>query len=90
MCALAKYWLSALTEFTNRGVGDVCIVVCDGLKDLPEAVNAVRSQPPPPSADTATSQPHPTRPHRRPSASPAHRDCYPLITDTVWLNPLAT
>jgi putative transposase len=30
-----------LTEIKNRGVADVCIVVCDGLKGLPEAVNAV-------------------------------------------------
>jgi len=27
-----------LTEVTNRGVDDVCIVVCDGLKGLPDAV----------------------------------------------------
>jgi transposase-like protein len=25
----------------NRGTGDVCIVVCDGLKGLPEAITAV-------------------------------------------------
>jgi putative transposase len=34
----AKYWLPVLTEIKNRGVGDVCIVVCDGLKGLPEAI----------------------------------------------------
>ena len=28
----AKYWLQILTEIKNRGVEDVCIVVCDGLK----------------------------------------------------------
>jgi hypothetical protein len=28
----AKYWLQVLTEIKNRGVDDVCIVVCDGLK----------------------------------------------------------
>ena len=28
----AKYWLAVLTEIKNRGVADVCIVVCDGLK----------------------------------------------------------
>jgi transposase-like protein len=27
----AKYWLQVLTEIKNRGVEDVCIVVCDGL-----------------------------------------------------------
>jgi len=27
-----------LTELKNRGVEDVCIVVCDGLKCLPQAI----------------------------------------------------
>jgi putative transposase len=36
----AKYWLSVLTEIKNRGTADVCIVVCDGLKGLPEAIEA--------------------------------------------------
>jgi len=27
-----------LTEIKNRGVQDVCIVVCDGLKGLPESI----------------------------------------------------
>ncbi len=34
----AKYWLQVLTEIKNRGTEDVCIVVCDGLKGLPEAI----------------------------------------------------
>jgi transposase-like protein len=34
----ARYWLRVLTEIKNRGVGDVCIVVCDGLKGLPDAI----------------------------------------------------
>jgi len=34
----AKFWLQVLTEIKNRGVADVCIVVCDGLKGLPEAI----------------------------------------------------
>jgi transposase-like protein len=34
----AKYWLGVLTEIKNRGVEDVCIVVCDGLKGLPESI----------------------------------------------------
>jgi len=34
----AKFWLSVLTEIRNRGVADVCIVVCDGLKGLPDAI----------------------------------------------------
>ena len=36
----AKYWLQVLTEIKNRGVEDVCIVVCDGLKGLPESITA--------------------------------------------------
>jgi transposase-like protein len=36
----AKHWLAMLTELKNRGVQDVCIVSCDGLKGLPEAINA--------------------------------------------------
>jgi putative transposase len=27
-----------LTELKNRGVADVCLVVCDGLKGLPESI----------------------------------------------------
>jgi putative transposase len=34
----AKFWLGVLTELRNRGVIDVCIVVCDGLKGLPDAI----------------------------------------------------
>lgn len=37
----AKYWLAVLTELRNRGVADVFFVVCDGLKGLPDSVNAV-------------------------------------------------
>jgi putative transposase len=37
----AKFWLQILTELKNRGVADVCIAVCDGLKGLPEAINTV-------------------------------------------------
>ncbi len=37
----AKFWLAVLTEIKNRGVDDVCILVCDGLKGLPDAVNTV-------------------------------------------------
>ena len=28
----AKFWLAVLTEIKNRGVEDVCILVCDGLQ----------------------------------------------------------
>lgn len=37
----AKFWLAVLTEIKNRGVEDVCIAVCDGLKGLPEAITTV-------------------------------------------------
>jgi len=37
----AKHWLHVLTEIKNRGTQDVCIVVCDGLTGLPDAVTAV-------------------------------------------------
>ena len=40
----AKYWLHVLTEIKNRGVGDVLMVVCDGLTGLPEAIAAVWPQ----------------------------------------------
>lgn len=40
----AKFWLAVLTEIKNRGVADVCIVVCDGLKGLPEAITTVWEQ----------------------------------------------
>lgn len=37
----AKFWLAVLTELKNRGVEDVCIAVCDGLRGLPEAITTV-------------------------------------------------
>ncbi|MGO4462609.1 IS256 family transposase [Streptomyces sp. M-16] len=40
----AKYWLQVLTEIKNRGTEDVCMVVCDGLKGLPDAIGAVWPQ----------------------------------------------
>jgi transposase-like protein len=40
----AKYWHHVLTEIKNRGVADVCIVVCDGLTGLPDAVSSVWPQ----------------------------------------------
>ena len=36
----AKFWLRVLSEIKNRGTRDVLMVVCDGLKGLPDAVNA--------------------------------------------------
>jgi putative transposase len=40
----AKYWLSVLTEVKNRGVTDVIFVCCDGLKGLPDAIEATWPQ----------------------------------------------
>ena len=37
----AKFWLSVLTELRQRGVQDIYVACMDGLKGLPEAVNAV-------------------------------------------------
>lgn len=37
----AKQWMNMLTELRNRGVQDVCIVCCDGLKGLPDAIGAI-------------------------------------------------
>jgi len=37
----AKYWQQVLTEIKNRGVDDVLMLVCDGLKGLPDAVGNV-------------------------------------------------
>jgi putative transposase len=35
----AKFWLSVLSELKSRGVADVCIVCCDGLTGLPDAIS---------------------------------------------------
>jgi transposase-like protein len=40
----AKYWMRVLSELKNRGVLDVLIVVCDGLKHLPAAIGQVWPQ----------------------------------------------
>ncbi len=37
----AKFWLRVLSEIKNRRTRDVLMVVCDGLKGLPDAVSAV-------------------------------------------------
>ena len=37
----AKYWLHVFTELKNRGIDDVLMLVCDGLKSLPDAVEAL-------------------------------------------------
>ena len=37
----AKQWMTMLTELKNRGVLDVLIACCDGLKGLPDAIRAI-------------------------------------------------
>jgi Transposase, Mutator family len=39
-----KFWLSVLSELKSRGVADACIVCCDGLTGLPDAIGAVWPQ----------------------------------------------
>lgn len=40
----ARFWLQVFTELENRGVEDVLIAVCDGLKSLPEVINTTWEQ----------------------------------------------
>jgi putative transposase len=37
----AKFWLSVMTGFKNRGVQDILIACVDGLKGFPDAIEAV-------------------------------------------------
>jgi putative transposase len=37
----AKYWRQVLGEIRNRGVDDVLMLVCDGLRGLVESVNDI-------------------------------------------------
>lgn len=40
----AKGWLNHLSDLKNRGVDDILIVACDGLKGLPDAIAALWPQ----------------------------------------------
>jgi hypothetical protein len=40
----AKFWLTVLSEVKSRGVADVCIVCCDGLTGLPDAIGVTWPQ----------------------------------------------
>lgn len=40
----SKYWAGVLSDLRNRGLHDVLIVVCDGLRGLPEAIEATWPQ----------------------------------------------
>jgi transposase-like protein len=37
----AKFWMNVLTELRNRGIADVFICCCDGLKGLPDAITTI-------------------------------------------------
>src|SRR5205085_97341 len=37
----AKFWLQVSTELQARGIQDILILCCDGLKGLPEAVESI-------------------------------------------------
>ena len=37
----AKFWLKVMNELKNRGVQDIFIACCDGLKGFPEAIETV-------------------------------------------------
>ena len=40
----AKFWLKVLTDLRNRGLKDILIACCDGLKGFPQAIEAVYPQ----------------------------------------------
>lgn len=40
----AKFWLKVLTDLRNRGMKDMLIACCDGLKGFPQAIEAVYPQ----------------------------------------------
>ena len=40
----ANFWLSVITDLSNRGVEDILIAAVDGLKGFPEAINAIFPQ----------------------------------------------
>jgi putative transposase len=37
----AKFWLKVINELKNRGVEDILVACCDGLKGFPDAIEAV-------------------------------------------------
>lgn len=37
----ARFWLNVITELKNRGVQDILIACCDGLKGFPDAIESV-------------------------------------------------
>ena len=39
-----KFWLRVLTDLKNRGLQDMLMACCDGLKGFPQAIAAVYPQ----------------------------------------------
>jgi putative transposase len=76
----AKFWLSVLTDLKNRGVEDVCIVVCDGLKGTPGSggrpAETGRGQP----RHRAAGRPHTFRYASRKDWEAIARDLKPIYT----------
>ncbi len=40
----SMFWITVLAELKSRGVADVCIVYCDRLTGLPDAITVVWPQ----------------------------------------------
>ncbi|WUN83896.1 IS256 family transposase [Streptomyces erythrochromogenes] len=70
----ATPWMAVLSELRNRGIEDVCIVVCDGLKGLPDAVTATW-----PKATVQTCVIHLTRAPLRLSSARDHPKLVPAL-----------
>lgn len=77
----AKQWMNMLTELRNRGILDACIVCCDGLKGLPDAIVATW-----PQATVQTCVVHLVRNSLR-YASKAHWPKIAAGLKTVYLAP---
>jgi putative transposase len=50
----AKFWLKVFTDLRTRGCEDILIAVTDGLKGMPEALEAVYPQTTPVTATART------------------------------------
>ena len=70
----ATTWMAVLSELRNRGVEDVCIVVCDRLKRLPDAITATW-----PKATVQTCVIHLTRASLRLSSARDHPKLVPAL-----------
>jgi putative transposase len=73
----AKYWLAVLTELKNRGVADVCIIVCDGLKGTCARSTVRRTRRPPWTGSWTSARPGPPSTRRSSSSgrTPGRNSC---------------